>query len=73
MNPLSNSFLFFSMIAAFLAQVAFVYAPPLQWIFRTEALTAMDWLKIGLVALTVVAVVEIDKCLRRWRNRPQTA
>ena len=73
MNPLSNSFLFFSMIAAFLAQVAFIYAPPLQWIFRTEALTAIEWLKIGLVALTVVAVVEIDKCLRRWRNRPQTA
>jgi Ca2+-transporting ATPase len=68
-NPFSNSFLFFSMIAAFLAQIAVVYMPSLQWIFRTEALTAMEWVRITGVALSVVAVVEIDKLIRNRRAR----
>ncbi|MBN1382921.1 MAG: HAD-IC family P-type ATPase [Deltaproteobacteria bacterium] len=68
MNPLSNSFLFFSMIAAFLAQIAVVYAPTLQWIFRTEALTVMEWVRITGVALMVVLVVEVDKFIRRRRH-----
>jgi hypothetical protein len=39
--------------------------PALQWIFRTTPLTLEEWVKIAVVALTVVAVVEIDKALRR--------
>ena len=65
MNLLSNPFLFYSLIAAFVAQLAFIYAPPLQWIFRTESITAADWLRIVLVSSTVILVVEIDKWLRR--------
>lgn len=65
MNPLSNPFLFYSMIAAFLAQIAVIYVPALQWVFRTEALTAVEWVKIAAVAITVIAAVEIDKALRR--------
>ncbi|MBM4333511.1 MAG: HAD-IC family P-type ATPase [Deltaproteobacteria bacterium] len=64
-NPLSNPFLFYSMVAAFLAQLAVVYIPALQWVFRTEALSFAEWLKIGLVSSTVVAAVEIDKAIRR--------
>ena len=63
-NPLSNPFLFYSMVAAFLAQIAVIYVPALQWVFRTEALTITEWLRIALVALTVVAAVEIDKYVR---------
>jgi len=65
MNPFSNAFLFFSMIAAFAAQIAVVYWAPLQWIFRTDALSVLEWAQITGVALTVVAVVEIDKLIRR--------
>jgi len=65
MNPLSNPFLFYSMIAAFFAQIAVIYVPSLQWVFRTEALTAIEWMKIAVVAITVIAAVEIDKALRR--------
>ena len=37
----------------------------LQWAFRTEALSLAEWVKIGLVALTVVIAVEVDKAIRR--------
>lgn len=65
MSPLSNPFLFFSMIAAFLAQLAVLYVPSLQWIFRTEPIAMDEWLKILIVSSTVVAAVEIDKWVRR--------
>ena len=66
-SPLSNPFLFYSMIAAILAQIAVVYVPALQWVFRTESLTGAEWIQIGLVALTVVLAVEMDKLIRRKR------
>jgi magnesium-transporting ATPase (P-type) len=68
-NPLGNPFLFASMIAAGLAQLAFIYAPPLQWIFRTVPLTGTEWLRVLAVSATVVLVVELDKWLRR-RSAP---
>jgi Ca2+-transporting ATPase len=64
-SPLSNPLLFYCMIAAFLAQMAVIYVPSLQWIFRTEPIGAMEWVKIGGIALTVIFVVEIDKWIRR--------
>jgi len=64
LNPLGNPFLFYSMIAAFFAQLAFVYAPPLQWVFRTVPLTGDEWLRILAVSASIVVVVEIDKWLR---------
>lgn len=69
MNPLGNPFLFFSMIAALLAQLAVLYLPALQWIFRTVPLTAMEWLEIGIVTSTIVAAVEADKLIRRINQR----
>ena len=65
MNPMSNLFLFYSMIAAFFAQLAVLYVPTFQWIFRTVPLTMTEWLQIGLVTVTVVVAVEIDKWIRR--------
>ncbi len=68
MNPMGNSFLFFSMIAAFFAQVAFLYMPAFQWVFRTEPISMADWLHILSVAATVIIAVEADKWLRRKRG-----
>ena len=65
MNPLGNLFLFFGTIAAFLAHLAAIYLPTMQWIFRMEPIGAMEWLRIGLVSFTVVIAVEIDKLVRR--------
>lgn len=64
---LSNPLLFFSMIAAFLAQLAVIYVPTFQWIFRTEPITMGEWLQILMVSSTVIIVVEIDKWIRRKR------
>ncbi len=61
----SNPFLFYTMVAAFFAQLAFVYVPAFQWVFRTEPIATNDWLEILLVSSTVVFVVEIDKWVRR--------
>jgi magnesium-transporting ATPase (P-type) len=67
-NPLGNPFLFYSMIAAFFAQLAFIYAPPLQWVFRTVPLTGVEWLRILAVSSSIIVVVEIDKWLRRRKT-----
>jgi Ca2+-transporting ATPase len=53
------------MIAALFAQLAVLYVPALQWIFRTVPLTMTEWLEIGLVTVTIVIVVEMDKWIRR--------
>jgi magnesium-transporting ATPase (P-type) len=68
LNPLGNPILFFSMIAAFFAQLAFIYATPLQWVFRTVPLTGIEWLRILAVSSSIIVVVEIDKWLRRRRT-----
>jgi Ca2+-transporting ATPase len=65
MNPLGNPFLFFGSIAAFLAHLAAIYLPSMQWLFRMEPIMPMEWLRIGLVTVTVVIAVEIDKLVRR--------
>lgn len=56
-NPLINSFLFYSMVAAFLAQIAVIYVPALQWIFKTEALSLIifDSVFYEMAALLLLA------------------
>jgi Ca2+-transporting ATPase len=66
MNPLANPFLFFSVVASVIAQVAVIYWAPLQFIFKTVPLQPVDWLVILPVAFTVIIVVEIDKAIRRF-------
>lgn len=68
MNPLSNPFLFFSMIAAFFAQLAVLYVPALQWVFRTVPLGIGEWIEIGFVTITIVLAVEADKLIRRRKE-----
>jgi magnesium-transporting ATPase (P-type) len=65
MNPLGNPFLFFGTIAAFGAHLAAIYLPALQWLFRMEPLMPLEWLRIGLISVTVIIVVEVDKLVRR--------
>jgi Ca2+-transporting ATPase len=67
-SPFTNPFLFFSLIAAFLAQLSVIYVPALQWVFRTEPITMGEWFRILIVSATVVLVVEIDKWMRRRKQ-----
>ncbi len=64
-NPLTNKFLFFSVIASIVAQLAVIYMPALQFVFRTVPLTLNDWVVIISVAVSVLVVVETEKALRR--------
>jgi magnesium-transporting ATPase (P-type) len=66
---LSNPFLFFSLIGAFFAQLAVLYVPALQWVFRTVPLSVAEWLGMAAVTSTVVIAVEADKWARRRRRR----
>lgn len=68
-NPLNNPFLFISIISAFFAQLAVLYVPFLQWIFRTQPITTNEWIQILLVSLSVVILVEIDKFIRRLKMK----
>lgn len=68
-SPLSNLFLFYSMIAAFFAQLAVLYVPFLQWVFKTEPLTTTEWIHVGTISITIVFIVEIDKWIRRRRRQ----
>ncbi|HHO47262.1 MAG TPA: hypothetical protein ENN06_02215 [Desulfobacteraceae bacterium] len=68
MHPISNPLLFFSMIAAFFAQLAVIYVPVLQWVFRTEPITVLEWGKIAMVTSTIIVAVEMDKWIRRRRR-----
>jgi Ca2+-transporting ATPase len=65
MRLMSNPFLVYAMIAAFFAQLAVLYVPALQWIFRTVPLSMTEWLEVGLVTVTIVIAVEFDKWIRR--------
>ncbi|MDP3050927.1 MAG: cation-translocating P-type ATPase C-terminal domain-containing protein, partial [Eubacteriales bacterium] len=47
------------------AQIAVIYVPALQFVFRTVPLTLEDWVVVIGVAMTVLVVVEMEKALRR--------
>lgn len=65
MNPLSNPFLFVSIIGAFFAHLAVLHVPALQYIFRTVPLNRDQWLFVLLCSFTILLIVECDKLIRR--------
>ncbi len=69
MNPLSNRFLFASIVGALGLQILALYWGPLQFILELEPLTPRSWLVIVGIAASVVAVVEVDKGVRRLVSR----
>lgn len=64
-NPFSNHFLLVSMILAVGAQISVVYVSSLQWVFRTQPLSAEEWGVCISIASIIILVVEIEKALRR--------
>jgi magnesium-transporting ATPase (P-type) len=65
LSPFSNPFLIYALLASTFAQIAVIYAPPLQWVFRTVPLSPFEWLLVLGISLNVILVVEIDKWIRR--------
>lgn len=64
-SVMSNSFLFFGMIAATSAHLAVLYVPALQWVFRTTPLAIVEWVEVLAASVTIIFFVEIDKWFRR--------
>ncbi len=50
-------------------QIAFTYAPPMQFLFGTEGLDAATWLRIIAVGSSVLFLVEAEKWWIRRRDR----
>jgi len=65
----SNPLLLFAVLAALAAQLAVLYVPLLQSLFQTVPLAAYEWVRILAISWTVVLVVELDKLIRRRRER----
>ncbi|MDP3057484.1 MAG: HAD-IC family P-type ATPase [bacterium] len=65
MNPFSNRYLFGAMFVVISLQLAAVYAPFMQKILNTVPLETSDWLKIIMVAFSIVLVEEVRKFFRR--------
>jgi Ca2+-transporting ATPase len=69
MNPLSNPFLFFSIIGSVIVQLIAIYWSPLQSVFSMAPLSLRDWALILPVAATVIVVVEAEKGNRKITGR----
>jgi calcium-translocating P-type ATPase len=65
LSPFSNPFLFAATAAAFIVHVAALYLRPTQFVLRVEPIDADAWLRILLVAATILLAVEAHKLLRR--------
>jgi magnesium-transporting ATPase (P-type) len=54
-------------------QLLFTYAPVMNTLFHSAPLAADSWLRIGLVAVGVFVLVELEKRLRYGRGRSEHA
>jgi magnesium-transporting ATPase (P-type) len=68
--PLSNRFLFVSLVAATAAHLTVLHAPPLQRVFHTIPLDGVQWLMVVAVGLTIILAAEIDKWINRRTGQP---
>jgi cation-transporting P-type ATPase F len=64
-SPLSNPFLLVATTAALLIHVAALYLPFTQLVLRVEPIAIDAWIRIVLVASTILVAIEIHKWLRR--------
>lgn len=69
-NPLANPVLFYGTLAALAIHIGAMYFPGTQFLIHLEPLSLDSWVRLTLVALSVVLVVELHKLLRRPRFQP---
>ncbi len=63
LGPFSNPWVWFGVAVMGLLQLCFTYFPPLQRIFLSAPLGWLDWLVIFTAALTISAVISLEKWL----------
>ncbi len=64
----SNKLLFFAIATSFILQLFVIYLPPFQGIFRTKAISIMDWILIILVASLILVHEAIIRQVDKRRN-----
>lgn len=69
LNPLRNPFLLLAAVSALMVHALALYLPPTQFVLRVTPIPLETWVRIALVALSVVAVVEAHK----WVRHPHLA
>jgi magnesium-transporting ATPase (P-type) len=76
-SPFLNPLLFVGTIVAVTIHVGALYLPFTQFLLRVEPLNLETWLRMVIVASSIIAVVELHKILRgppgAWRGRPVRA
>lgn len=66
LNPLSNPFLAVSVVVALAVHLAALYLPPTQFVLRVEPIVEPGtWVRMVLVASTILIAMELHKLLRR--------
>ena len=70
LSPWSNTFLFVATAAAVLVHVAALYLPPTQLLLRLEPLDPGTWIRMAVVASSIVVAIEAHKLLRRGGPAP---
>jgi Ca2+-transporting ATPase len=65
----SNRLMVIAITVTFLLQLILIYVPFAQFFFNTKPLSARDLIIALLVSLVVFFAVEIEKWIRRIRNR----
>jgi magnesium-transporting ATPase (P-type) len=65
----SNMHVYYGIATALVLQLAFVYLPPFNELFRTHPLSATDWIAPSLVALAGLPLIAMEKRFWRWRAR----
>lgn len=69
MSPFSNPFLLISLSLSVLAEILFISYEPLQYVFSTTSLDAITWAQTILIPLSIIVVFEVDKYIRRKRQK----
>jgi cation-transporting ATPase F len=64
-SPWSNPFLFLATAAAFIIHASALYLPWTQFVLRVEPIEIEAWMRIILVACSILAAMELHKLLRR--------
>ncbi|XP_055001554.1 calcium-transporting ATPase type 2C member 2 [Sorex araneus] len=68
---LRNRMFLFSVLGSVLGQLAVIYAPPLQRVFQTESLGALDLLLLTGLASSVFVMSELLKVCERFCSGPR--
>ena len=66
---LSNKPLLGAVLVGFVLQIALTYIPWLHPVFKTESLTATQFILVGVLSSLVFVVVEIEKAVTRNRRK----